>query len=549
MSLVNSWIGYVDRSYEQIKANVLLNFGNLVPEITDHTDSNPWVKGINVFAGIAEMLGYYLDVNAREVYLSTARQFRSAIKIARFFDYRSRGAIAATVDVKFFIDAPTIADITIPADSQVSTKEGVKFLTQSEVKILIGQTEVTVSATQHTAVTGVALGTSDGSPNQIYVLEEDVEHESLAVLVDVTPYTQIDTFANAIDTDEIYIAELNEERQMQIEFGDDINGKIPPSTLDITADYFITQGTIGNVAAETITVIDSSITVPGGVTLKVTNIEGASGGVDADDLTTLQKKIPLANRTKYRAVTEQDFIDVTELAPGVEKAGVLYDCGKFVEVYIVPEGGGIASGALITSVTDWLKARKIITTSVNVLSAGEVLVEFQIDVVAIPNQQNSVVEQAIRDNLDTFFLPENQTISGNVFLSDIYQTVENTTGVSNSNINIMKAVPYARPINNTDALDWDRDIQVSSNETVKWEIRFTAVDTFELLRNSTFVGTFMVGIEVSLTEVDFTINSNSTIGHRYEFYTYKYFGNLVLVEPSIPGVDQTLVSLNVVGGI
>lgn len=65
MPLENPWIGYTDRTFQQIKDNVLTKFQNLVPEITDHTESNTWVKGISIWAGVTEMLGYYIDNRAR----------------------------------------------------------------------------------------------------------------------------------------------------------------------------------------------------------------------------------------------------------------------------------------------------------------------------------------------------------------------------------------------------------------------------------------------------------------------------------------------------
>lgn len=549
MPLDNKFIGYVDRTYEQIKSNILLKFGNNVPEITDHSDSNPWVKAINIFAGIAEMLNYYLDVNARESFLLTAKQFRSAIKIAKFFDYRTSGALASSVDVKFYVDNATTQDIIIPEGTQVSTKEGVKFLTVSDVQIDIGSTEISVSAKQHTQVLSKTLGTSNGSSSQSYILDDDVENESATIRVDTDIYAQIDTFAEATSDSEIYISELNSDKQMIVEFGDDINGKIPPTSLVITADYYVTEGADGNVSSESITIIDSTITVPSGFTLKVNNIEGSSGGVDVDSLTTLKKKIPLFNRTKNRAVTEQDFIDITELSPGVEKGGLVYNCGKLVEIFIVPSGGGIASTQLISDTYDFVFEKKIITTNIEIKSAGQIIIQFGINIFALPNSQNDELEQLVKDNISEFLSSDNQTIKGKVQINDIIAVVENTTGVDYSEFTVMKPIPYARPLNNTDLLDWDREIQDSSSTTKQWLIRFVSTTQFELSQDGSFLGTFNVDTQNMFSDIVFTINGNYTAGNQYEFYTYKAFGSLVLSEPSVPAADQTEMSINVTGGI
>ncbi len=39
MPLQNPWVGYFDRTYEQIRDAVLTLFQSQVPEITDHTET------------------------------------------------------------------------------------------------------------------------------------------------------------------------------------------------------------------------------------------------------------------------------------------------------------------------------------------------------------------------------------------------------------------------------------------------------------------------------------------------------------------------------
>jgi len=56
--LTQSWVKYIDRSYQQIKQNTITNMQAKVPEITDHTEGNIFVKMISIWSGISEMLGY-----------------------------------------------------------------------------------------------------------------------------------------------------------------------------------------------------------------------------------------------------------------------------------------------------------------------------------------------------------------------------------------------------------------------------------------------------------------------------------------------------------
>jgi len=56
MALNNPWVGYITRSYKQIKSELLNRLGIAVPEITDHSPSNIMVIILDMFSGIAEML-------------------------------------------------------------------------------------------------------------------------------------------------------------------------------------------------------------------------------------------------------------------------------------------------------------------------------------------------------------------------------------------------------------------------------------------------------------------------------------------------------------
>ena len=128
MALDNKWIRYIDRTYQQIKDRVLTDMQVLVPEITDHTESNPYVNMLSIWAGIAEMLGYYIDNAAREAHLSQARLYWSGVKIANAYDYRIHSHLASSADLTFRLNKMAVSDIQIPANTEVQNEAGVRFL-------------------------------------------------------------------------------------------------------------------------------------------------------------------------------------------------------------------------------------------------------------------------------------------------------------------------------------------------------------------------------------------------------------------------------------
>jgi uncharacterized phage protein gp47/JayE len=551
MALDNSWIGYVTRSYEQIKSNVLTKFQALVPEMTDHTENNLWVRLISIWAGAVEMLGYYIDRRAREAFLSSAIKFDSGVKIARMFGYRIKGSTSASVDLVFTTNVVATAQINIPEGSIVQTAEGVTFLTTQLAIIPIGQDTVQVGAIQHSLVVNQTLGTSDGTPEQRFELIDGVVDSSITIAVGLANWTPVESFSYSVPDSEDFVCGQNDSGFMEVQFSDGMAGKIPTAASDVVANYSTTLGDVGNVGVGFINEIVSSIVLPASTELSVTNPLASSGGANKEELSDIKQNIPLTLRTKDRAVTEQDFIDIANLVAGVSKSGVDYTCGGTVDIYIVPDGGGVPSNQLIQDVTDYFEPRRIITVKVQVIGAGEVVIKISADIRALPNYSNADVRQRVEDNLILFLSSDNQDIRGTVYLGDIYEVIENTQGVSNSDVNLLGAEPFARGLFGTvNVLTWDVKTSQSSNTTNQWRVRFTSATDYELKRNGSFIGNYSIGNSVSLSDISFSIYGSYTINDEYEFYSYPYDNRKIeLSEPSVPVTNAGALSLTVSGGI
>lgn len=547
MPLKNRFVGYIDRSYEQVKQAVIAMLPIELPEMTDHSESNPLIKLISIWSGISEMIGYYVDLTARESFLVTARKFKNKVKHAKAVGYRVQGASAASVTLRFFVETPTPTDIIIPVGTSTETDEGIAFFTTAPATITAGGTEVSVSSAQRVESTGVAIGISDGSKFQSYEIaaNEKVVDGSVLASVAGTVWEPRENFLESYQASEHYVAAVNESNRMAIEFGDDVKGLIPGAGQAITADYATTEGAIGNVARETITTLASTVSVPAGFILKVTNPLAASGGGDGDDGDDLTRKIPLWIRTNDRAVTETDYADTAKLVSGVGNAGVLYECGKFIEIYIAPEGGGIASNTLKTSVFDYVETKKMITTHIVVKSAGQLDLFVGLDVEMLPGFESVTVKANVEAALLEFFAPDVVEIGGRIMLNDIVEVVENVAGVRVSEWVNLSTKPYARPINlTTTELDWTRTLLADAAQH-KWRVKFFTTTDFQVIRDDTFLGNHTIGTVVSYPSLEFTINVSYTAGQEWEFYTYPINESLRLQEPSVPTLTLSNISINI----
>lgn len=549
MALENRWLGYVTRTFQQAKTEIIIIMGQRVPEFTDFTEGHILTEVLDVYLGVMEMLGYYIDNRAREAFLPTNRLFESAINHAKQMDYATKGRIPATVNLTFTIDPQQGSDITIPAGTEVSNGDGISFFTDEVATLLANTDDIGVGAIQKVPVTGVALGNSDGTPAQSFDLGNTIANGTIAAKVNAISWTPVDSLAFSLNIDEDYIQRLNALSNYTLEFGDDINGLIPPTGQAITVDYGTTSGADGNLIPNTITTIVSAVTVPGG-TLTVTNEFNSTGGSATETLESIQKRAPLSVKTQYRAVNPQDYIDVLILADGVEQAGIGEPCGRKLDAFIIPIGGGIAPAPLIASTQIWIDDRKITGRFVTVQSGGQVDMIYEIDINVVPGNANATVEAAARANMLAFHDPSNQTIQGSVALGDIFEIIENTPGVVNSEVLIMTTRSFARPLSHLEVLDWAPVTQSGSTTTVRWTVQAVDGSNYQLFKEDQFVGTFAWGADVERLEVNFNITFDAyTPGNKWEFYTYAFFGTVNLAEPSIAALDTLDLTLNMSGGV
>lgn len=552
MPITNEFVSLFDRSYQQNKANIKTVMGAYVPEISDHTENEVFVRTLSNIYGLFEMLGVNCDLSAEEIFFNRAKLYRSMVEAAFNVDYRVKGALSATVNLRFVLSAVAGVNVVIPAGTEVSNGQGISFYTTAILTILAGQIDGFVDAKQELTITGVNIGTTDGLAGQVVELEADfIVDKSIAITISANAWTPMETLAHSNTLAKVFVSSMSINQKTQVRFGDNITGAIPPAAQTITASYKITLGEAGNVAPLTVTTIVGAVTVPAGIVLTVQNIDEASGGADYESIGIIVRNLPLWNRTKDRAVSEQDYIDIGTMAPGVAKAGVDYSCGKVVDVYIAPVGGGIATQSLLDDVLAWYNdKRRMLTTKIDPHAAGEVNLVFEIDVHLEDSALKTEKDAEIKAQLEDVYSVVNQDIKGQAKLSDIYEIVETTPGVKNSDVKVMTTIPYAFIREGTSPLVWTRATNSTSTTTVKWRIVIINATDFQLLKDGSYVGTYVIGTPVVLAEITFTVTASSySVGDQWDFVTYKYFGNLTLDEMSIPIVDAANVTLNFFGGI
>ena len=171
-------------------------------------------------------------------------------------------------------------------------------------------------------------------------------------------------------------------------------------------------GRAGNVAAGTLTMLRSAI--PG--VAAVTNPAPARGGVDSQSLEVLRERAAPEIRTRYRAVTAEDYeFLATESTPRVARAQRVVDEAPGVTLRILPRVDPAdrrlsideltPDQALLDEVESYLDARKLVGTPLRLLPMRFRAVSVVVNLQATPRADVQRIEREVRRALYTYLNP------------------------------------------------------------------------------------------------------------------------------------------------
>jgi hypothetical protein len=236
----------------------------------------------------------------------------------------------------------------------------------------------------------------------------------------------------------------------EVRFGDGLNGMIPPAmTGNLRLRFYQTGGgASGNRPAGVITQLKT--TVP--YIDKVVNFAPATGGADAEDLSSLIARAPRTLRHGDRAVTVEDYEDLAKLAsPEVArvKCVPLYDLASdpdatrqqlgFVSLIIVPrsvEPKPVPSLELLSRVRDYLDLHRSLNADIAVVGPDYMRVDVEATLGVKSLEGAREVEVAVSQALARFLHPLTGGLDGEGWdfgrkphRSDLYALLEDTLGV------------------------------------------------------------------------------------------------------------------------
>ena len=467
----NPWLNQFQRSYTTIKNKLLSKLTTNLPEVTDMSEGNIFIMLISMFASIAEVIHYYLDSKTREAFMPVSKRYDSLQLHAKTIDYHIRGAIPSTVDIMVYKSnsQPTLVDITIPAGTEFISDDGYKWLSTKTMIWRAGQYSIKIPVKQfenrYTDYTNILTTTA----RLKYINITDIPSSkfyadgTMECIIGGEQWTLVETLAYYKSTSKVFVVDVLEDGTPQINFGDGIYGAIPEEGVTVNINFKITYGRnivnnyFNNSIPSLLTNVDS--------TIKLKNLYNSSGASTFETFDMLKEHLPLSLKTMGTAITKDDYEALAKLAPGVDKAYVNYICGRFIEIYITPDGGGIAGQALLDSTYQFIAKHKVFITSIDVRSTTVTKAFIEVNIKGKPSFNAITITNQVKKALIDEYNTNSSSINKPLRLSDLYSLLDQLSTVDYLTIEKLFLMPY---IENRNTIPGQPDLVITNFNEIEF---------------------------------------------------------------------------------
>ncbi len=413
---------------------------------TDFNDSNIGTYHLREMAYATDLVSYQTNAAMLETVAATVVREQNFRNLARTFDFAMFSATPSTTTLRFSqLPTPGGADypFTISARHKIAIGD-IIFQPLVSVTVTSGSVLSSISDGYYTDVAVIqgdevfeeVVGTSTGKPGQRFDLQDKfVIDDELTVTVGAAPYTIVSNFVDETSTSESLMIDTLETGETTLIFGDNINGKVPPTSAQILATYKTGGGTETNQPAGLTTwqmagTSSDAVPVPTALTgATITNIVAATGGGNRQTLAAAQKALPGAIAANNRAVTAPDYaaLAVSEVS-GVFRAsavpGRAVGGQRAMILFIVPNGGGAPTSTLANLISIGLQDLKMARKRIQVRTPVYVDIVIEVDLYV----QAAAFASIVTDRLSTILLDEfdleNVDFADVFSLQDLYDTAK-----------------------------------------------------------------------------------------------------------------------------
>lgn len=435
-------ISYTNKEFADIRDALITRIPYITDKWTDFNKSDLGITLIELFCGIADMLLFYLDHQANEAFLSTARERKNVLKHARMLGYKMESLTAASSTVNFTISTPHNKNIILPKYTRLKGANKLEYLTIENAVITAGTTESgPVNAKQgvKSSVTFIA----NGSPNFSYKLPSNTIAEgSIEVIVGESEevFTEELSLIDSLATDTHYSREIDADNYQTLYFGDGVRGVRLEEGVTVVVNYINTSGYLGNIGGNLVNAVLDIIYDSEGdpVQVGVSNLESFTGGSDRETIEEAKIQAPAELATLDRQVVLSDYVALINGYPGVLKCQAT-DVNddptypfRYVLLHVIPEGGNQISEVLRKELTAFIDDRIMVGNIFEFADVVYVPINIEVAVYVEPAWKNRLnsIRSAIVNELDNYLSIDSRSIGEAVRYSKLAALIQDCEGVA-----------------------------------------------------------------------------------------------------------------------
>lgn len=434
-------------------------------DFNDFVASNGIIMITEIIASNVAKLALREDILSNESFLPTSLTEEAVKNHLALINQRILRPTPAVTDIQITVQTPLTTDIQIAPGLQFefTGPDGDPVIYEvfrapgdfeSDIVIPAGKRGVIATGIEGSFASPLVLSSPGGNNQQFVVTDDDVLEQPIIVELNTGSETQRWTATSEPlerfgPNDRIVNVEFFSDRAI-FNFGDNINGQAPLPGQEITIQYRTGGGIRGRIGVATISEARQISPLPPAsaqVEVQFLNVTPSNGGTDRESLSRAKKRAPrdfavraFASDRPASIVTSDDYAHVAStfrhpvfgsVAKGIATIRTGLNA-NLVEIYILAEGPGTLvtpSAGLKKGLETYLEEFNVLTDSVKVLDGSLKTVDIDASVIVDRNADASVVKTNVDKALDDFFDTNNRDLGEPLFISDIYDAINNVDGI------------------------------------------------------------------------------------------------------------------------
>lgn len=306
-------ISYTNRDIVAIRKEIMNRIQELTNDWRDMNESDVGVTYIEFLAGIADMLNFYLDSEALEHSIYSARQDKNIRSILRSMNYRIPLMCAAKWSLNITFNENLTKSIKIPKYTAITSNKRKKFCVLNDITLIEGRKSFNIPLIQGMPSKIVKTVGDLKRNRRLYINSANVADGSVYIYQDGNIWECVDDALLCYEGGYYFSVHKDSSNNIYILFSPDWRerlGKDDSSEVEIF--YVDTEGTAGVVAEDSISRIEfgsgvDKVSIINGTNAEIKTMGKPYGAVDDIDLNKVKSIAQYNMKVMDRYVTLEDY--------------------------------------------------------------------------------------------------------------------------------------------------------------------------------------------------------------------------------------------------